>query len=58
MWVSPDCTHVCRCDEGSVHCEPYMCHPDAECSVRNGVRDCYCKHGYRGDGIQDCTPGM
>ena len=47
---------MCQCISGSLNCTDYGCHENAECSVRNGVRDCYCIAGYRGNG-QTCVKG-
>ena len=54
--MTEDCSRRCQCDGGSVSCSSYGCHEDAECKIRNGVRDCYCERGYRGDG-QTCEKG-
>ena len=55
-WIPEDCSQLCQCNGGSLTCSEYSCHQYAECSVRNGIRDCYCKPGFRGDG-QDCERG-
>ena len=55
-WIDETCSSKCTCMEGEVQCESYGCHMDAKCRVRNGIRDCYCNRGYKGDG-QTCTLG-
>ncbi|XP_038059591.1 IgGFc-binding protein-like [Patiria miniata] len=56
VWVSPDCTEKCICGG---RCTPIGCHEAAKCAIKGGVRDCYCNHGFEGDGT-DCQrgPGM
>ena len=32
------------------------CHERAQCSIKDGIRDCYCEKGFDGDGL-NCRPG-
>ena len=55
-YVNEDCSEVCSCNEGQLDCTPYGCGDFATCRVKNGVRDCYCQNGFKGDG-QVCFRG-
>ena len=34
-----------------IECQPLSCHTDlADCTLQDGVRNCYCHEGYEGDG--------
>ncbi|XP_071946555.1 IgGFc-binding protein-like isoform X2 [Antedon mediterranea] len=56
QWIDNTCKQTCTCNGGVVNCNEYSCDSNAECSVRNGVRGCYCQAGFEGDG-QTCTRG-
>ncbi|PIK37121.1 putative angiopoietin-4-like [Apostichopus japonicus] len=49
-YVNDECTQKCSCNNNQLACEDYICSTNAECDVRNGVRQCYCNEGYEGDG--------
>ena len=55
-WVDSTCENICVCSSGVVSCQSYGCDENAECSIRNGIRGCYCQNGFEGDG-QECTRG-
>ena len=55
-FVNEDCSEVCSCREGQLDCTHYGCDDFATCGVKNGVRDCYCQDGFKGDG-QVCFRG-
>ncbi|KAJ8038778.1 IgGFc-binding protein [Holothuria leucospilota] len=59
-FVTEDCSELCECTGMSnLQCEAYNCDENSECDTRNGIRDCYCQEGYRGDGFQcEEAPGM
>ena len=44
-------------DDGEARCTDMACDESAECGIKDGVRDCYCKEGFVGDGIE-CQRGM
>ena len=55
--MSHDCSLKCVCGEaGDVICTSMECHESARCAIKNGVRDCYCKRGFTGDGL-NCQGG-
>lgn len=55
--MSHDCSLKCVCGEaGDVICTSMECHESAQCAIKNGVRDCYCKRGFTGDGL-NCQAG-
>ncbi|KAJ8034029.1 Tenascin-R [Holothuria leucospilota] len=50
-YVNSGCTRRCTCTNNRLNCDNnYRCSSTAACSVRNGVRQCYCNSGYVGDG--------
>ena len=55
-YITEDCSEVCSCQEGQLDCTDYGCGDFANCGVQNGVRDCYCQNGFKGDG-QVCFRG-
>ena len=55
-YVNEDCSEVCVCGDGELICTPYGCNQFADCKIQNGVRDCYCQDGFKGDG-QICVRG-
>ena len=52
-FVTDDCSEQCRCFMGgNLECIEYgSCHRNAQCTVQNDIRDCYCSAGYTGDGL-------
>lgn len=51
MYTSEDCSRQCSCENGVLNCMNYEpCDENAVCSVKNGVRDCFCNNGYQGNG--------
>ena len=55
-WINEMCTNkkTCKADDngGNKIIETVMnCHEEAECKVQQGIRGCYCKQGYFGDGF-------
>ena len=57
-WVDSYCQtyYHCRWKEGKAVIESFSrsCHELAECSIEKGRRGCYCKKGYKGDGVLIC----
>ena len=57
MYVDHDCRKKSQCSEGSlIECSDLLCDEFARCGVQGGARDCYCKDGYVGDGLE-CEQG-
>ncbi|XP_071830391.1 IgGFc-binding protein-like [Apostichopus japonicus] len=54
--VNADCTEVCSCQDQLLECLPMSCSEFASCTLRSGMRDCFCDTGYEGNG-QDCEIG-
>ncbi|XP_072039342.1 zonadhesin-like [Amphiura filiformis] len=55
-WITPDCKQKCSCSKhGKIFCVDYKCHPEAECGIFNGRRDCYCPFPNIGDGKDVCV---
>nr|XP_034323367.1 zonadhesin isoform X3 [Crassostrea gigas] len=58
--VSDDCTSTRKCvrrDGESVFEDLGVnerCHPSGMCGLKDGVRQCVCKDGYIGDGVNEC----
>ena len=45
------CSEICTCEKGGeMKCEALECHADAVCEIQEGILDCYCKEGHKGDG--------
>jgi len=54
-WVSDDCSTVFTCNSFTdISKKTQKCHANAECTVNNGLRECTCKKGFEGDGINKC----
>lgn len=58
--MSDDCTSTRKCvrrDGESVFEDLGVnerCHPSGMCGLKDGVRQCVCKDGYIGDGVNEC----
>lgn len=52
-YTNENCSEQCVCEEGLLTCNN-TCDTNAECRAKNGVRNCYCNDGFKGDG-QTCT---
>ncbi|KAJ8042722.1 IgGFc-binding protein [Holothuria leucospilota] len=59
VYVSEDCTTTIECirPNRTRLTQGAECVEHAECTTKNGRRDCYCVKGYEGDGRQDCNIG-
>ncbi|XP_071838865.1 IgGFc-binding protein-like isoform X2 [Apostichopus japonicus] len=53
-YISDNCDEICHCSTTGLECATYTCNENANCELKDGLRDCYCRHGYSGDG-QTCT---
>lgn len=50
-YVNVDCSEKCVCNDGLLSCNSsYTCNYNATCSLKDGIRRCYCNDGYAGDG--------
>ena len=57
VFVDHACRQKCQCSEGSqIECSDLQCDKFAKCGVQGGIRACYCKDGYVGDGLE-CEQG-
>ena len=56
-YSSRDCRKLYECQGDGTFKEKDMaaCHKKAACETRDGERRCFCKLGYKGDGINTCT---
>jgi hypothetical protein len=54
-WVNEDCSIAYTCANSTITMGPKHCVTNAQCTVHNFIRDCYCKKGYAGDGNANCT---
>lgn len=51
-YVNANCTQNCTCNGHQLSCEDHECNSHATCTVsEEGVRQCICDEGYKGDGI-------
>ena len=51
--MRPTCGESCTCEtsRSPLVCRSLVCHSDANCTMSDGIRDCYCNTGYSGDGV-------
>ncbi|KAJ8033951.1 Ryncolin-4 [Holothuria leucospilota] len=57
-FINVDCTQNCTCIDNQLSCNAdYECSTDATCSVKEGIRKCYCNEGFEGDG-ERCTSNV
>ncbi|XP_041453704.1 zonadhesin-like [Lytechinus variegatus] len=54
-WTSNDCSMKCACSGGTVQCSSGPCGNNEECTIKRGVRDCYCEDEYSRDDNQECV---
>ncbi|KAJ8043154.1 IgGFc-binding protein [Holothuria leucospilota] len=55
-FVAGDCSEHCTCEgRGNLQCGSMECAENAQCSVKAGVRNCYCDDGYMGNGREECN---
>ncbi|KAJ8043153.1 IgGFc-binding protein [Holothuria leucospilota] len=55
-FVARDCSEYCACEgRGNLQCRSMECVENAQCSVKAGVRNCYCDDGYMGNGREECN---
>ncbi|KAJ8033752.1 Fibrinogen C domain-containing protein 1 [Holothuria leucospilota] len=55
-YVNNDCTVNYTCHNDRLNSDSsYTCNRNAQCIVKEGVRQCYCNEGYKGDG-ETCSP--
>ncbi len=54
--MRPGCLERCEClEDNTLQCfNATPCHSNARCSIQDGVRDCVCSTGYRGNGTEIC----
>jgi hypothetical protein len=55
-FTNDDCSQFCECQtaNNNVSCHSVSCDVNAVCQETNGIRGCYCKEGYEGNGL-NCT---
>jgi hypothetical protein len=50
--IRGNCSEECTCETmlSELTCRPLTCHDQATCRSEDGVLDCYCDEGFKGDG--------
>uniref|UniRef100_A0A914VFM1 Uncharacterized protein n=1 Tax=Plectus sambesii TaxID=2011161 RepID=A0A914VFM1_9BILA len=54
-WTNDNCTVTYTCTNSTIVSTPKQCVLNAQCTVHDFTRDCYCKRCYQGDGSSNCT---